>query len=456
MDIVKEDVNELNAILKLKVKESDYKEKVTEVLKSYKKKANVPGFRPGKVPVGMLNKMYGASVKADEINKLLNDAIYNYIDTNKLQILGNPLPKEDTPVTDFESKSDFEFAYELGLSPKFEVNLSNKNKFTNYLIKVDDALMNKNLDDIKKRYGKLKESNIVGENDMVVVDLTELGKENGIVKQSTIYTEYIEDSSSKKSIIGLNIGDTTQVNIRKLAKDEANLATMLGVTKDELSAISKKFDLKVVSTQTIIPADENQELYDKIFGPGKIKNKEEFESKSREELVKVLDGFSDRKLKKDVMDAFIKKLKLSLPDEFLKKWLKATNKEVSEDQVDKEYEKFGTDMRWMLVENQIVKENNIELPYEELQQAAEKSIIAQFSQYGLPAPEKEQLDQYVSNILSNKEESQKLRGELMDKKILSLFRETLTLKNKEVTYSEFEDILQEKTSRFNIFKKLKF
>ncbi len=456
MEITKHEQGDLGAVLKLKIVEQDYKQQVLDVLKSYKKRANIPGFRSGKVPIGMLNKMYGASVKADEINKLINNSLYKYIEEKELDILGNPLPQNQDQTEDFLNEKDFEFSYELGLSPKFEVNLSSAGKFTNYQIKVDDQLMKKNIEDLTKRYGKMEPSDQVGEKDMVVVRLKELGTETPIDKQTTIYTEFVENKKEKAKLIGLKKDDTVHVNVKNLAKNDVDLAAMLGVSKEQLSTISNEFELQVIAVQRVIPAEENQELYDKIFGPGKVNGKQEFDDKSKLELEKVLLGFSDKKLKKDVMDALIKKLKLSLPDAFLKKWLLATNKEMTEQKVEQDYEKFASDMRWMLVENQIVKENGIELQSSELQEHAQGLIKTQFEQYGIPVPEEAQLNTYVQNMLSNKEEAHRLRSELIEQKVIKLFREQLTLKDKEVTYTEFEDILQEKTSRFNIFKKFKF
>ena len=458
MDIVRENVNALNAVLKLKVNENDYRDKVDQVLKNYKKKMNIPGFRPGMVPMGMVKKMYGVSVKADEINKILNEAIHNYIESNDIEILGNPLPSEDDNHADFAATKDFEFNYDLGLAPTFDINLSDKHKFTKYVIKVDKELINKNKEDLFRRYGSLKPVEKVGEKDMVTVQLKELGKEEGegFEKKTSIYTEFIEDKKEKEKILGLKHQEKAVIDPRKLAKEEQDVLNMLGITADQLKELSKEFELEVISSHEIVPAEENQEFYDRIFGPGKVTSKEEFEKKTTSELEQLVKGFSDRKLKKDVIEFFIKKLKLTLPDDFLKRWLDVTNKELTKEQIEEEYEKFSRDMKWMLVENKIVKENDIQTTMEELTNYGKELLVKQFAQYGIPAPEDDKLNDYAKNMLANQEEARKLNGELMERKIVNLLNEKLTLKEKEVTYSEFEKLLTEKPSKFNLFNKLKF
>ncbi len=456
MEIVKEQVDSLNAVLTLKVKQQDYKDKVKDILKTYKKKVHIPGFRAGMVPMGMLNKMYGESVRADEINKLLNDALHKYISENKIEILGNPIPKESEKEVSFKNDIDFDFDFELGISPEFSVDISSKQKFTKYIVSVDQKLKDKNLDDLKKRFGDLKVSDTVGEKDMVSIKIIPLGKEEQSAKTTSIFTEYVESKKELNKILGKKVGDTLELNLKKMAKNDQDFASMVGVLKEKVSSVEQVYTTEILEIKTIIPAEENQAFYDKIFGPGKINSKQEFNEKTNQELENLMHSFSNRKLKKDVMDFYLKKLKLPLPDDFLKKWLQKTNTNLSASQISEDYDKFSKDMRWMLVENKIVKENNLEITPEELKNKASDQVSNYFANYGLPVPEKEQLEAYVQQILSNQEEQNKLRGELIDKKLLNLFNEKLTLKEKNVSYSEFEDILQEKTSRFNIFKKFKF
>ncbi len=457
MNIVKEELDNLNALLKLTVEEKDYIEKVDTVLKDYRKKMNMPGFRPGMVPMGVVKKMYGVAVKADEINKILNDTVYKYIEENKIDILGNPLPKDDKlGKEDFEHKKDFEFSYELGLSPQFTIGISDKHKFTHYTIKIDDALIEKNIKDLRRRYGMVKPSEVVSEQDMLVVNITEKNKENGIQKKTTIYMEFIEDNKEKSKLLGLKAGDKVVVNPKKLSKDESDVAIMLGVNIDQLKSVKDEADLEIISVHNMELAEENQELFDKIFGPGKVNSKEEFIQKMKEELVEVMTDFSNKKLKKDVVEYFIDKLKIQLPDGFLKKWLKTVQEDKENQQknmTEEEYEKFSKDMKWMLVENKIVKENELNVSYEELSAHVEELLKKQFEFYGIPMVEGETLKKYVNNVLSNEQELRKISGELIDKKLYSLFKEKLSLKEKEMSYDEFIKVLNEKP-KVNLFSKL--
>ncbi len=455
MNIVKEEISPLNAILKLTIEESDYQGKVDNILKDYRKKMNMPGFRPGMVPMSIVKKMYGVAVKADEVNKMINDSISKFLDENKIEYLGNPIPKEeDKEKINFESQKDFTFNYDLGLAPQFEINISDKQKFTKYVIKMDEELIQKNIKDLCRRYGKLNPSEVSTEESMLAGTFTELDKaEGGLKLNSSLYLESIEDEKEKAKLVGLKKGDKVIVDPKKLGKDDHEVALMLGIQVDGLKKLSKNFEFEVISVYKLDPAAEDQKLYDSIFGPGVVTSSEEFRKKTSEELEELLKGFSNKKLKKDVVEHFIEKLKLSLPDDFLRKWLKVANKDVEESKIEEDYEKFAKDMRWMLVENKISKENNLQLTYEELSSHVKELLKKQFAQYGMELPEDDKTKEYINNILSNQEETRKISSEMMERKINDLFHSKLSLKEKEVSYDEFLKSLNEKP-KFNLFNKL--
>lgn len=454
MNIVKEDINALNAVLKLNIQETDYRDKVDNILKDYRKKVNMPGFRKGMVPMSVVHKMYGVSVKADEINKIIQDNLYKYLQEEKIEYLGNPIPKEEEKEKiKFETQKDFTFSYELGLSPKFSVNLSDKLKLNKYVIRIDDTLIQKNISDLKKRYGNVASAETIEENDMLVGVLRELKSDLPIEKQTSIYLENVEDRTERSKFIGKKIGDKIITDPKKLAKDENDVSAMLGIKVEDLKKISKEFELEIKSIHRVDPAEENQDFYDRIFGAGKINGKDEFIRKTTEELKEVMLDFSNKKLKKDLFELLIDKLKLDLPDDFLKRWLKLSNQELDDQKITEDYDKFSKDMRWMLIENKIVKENDLSLPYEEIASHVKDLLKKQYEYYGMPSPEDAMLDQYVQNILSNEKESRKIASDLMDKKIKHLIEQKISIKEKEVSYDEFLKVLNEKP-KVNLFSKL--
>lgn len=454
MNIIKEDLNGLNAVLKLKIEESDYHQKVDTILKDYRKKMNMPGFRPGMVPMSVVHKMYGVAVKAEEINKILNDHIYKYLEDQKIEFLGNPIPADDKlGKADFETQKEFIFSYELGLSPKFSINLSDKYKLNKYVIRIDDALVQKNIKDLRRRHGKVSEATVSEENDMLVGIFTELKKENPLQRQSSIYLEFVEDEAEKKKVIGLKVGDKVTVDPRKLVKEDHDLAVMLGVKEEDLKKYASNFELEIKSIHRVELAEENQDFYDRIFGPGKVNGHDEFIQKTTEELIDIMADFSNKKLKKDVFDYLMDKLKLELPDAFLKKWLKMSNQALNDEKISEDYEKFSKDMKWMLIENKLVKENNMELRHEEMLDYVKELLKKQYQYYSVPVPEDTVLTEHVNSVLSNEKEAQKLSSELMEKKMYKLFNEKISLKEKELSYDEFLKVLKEKP-KVNLFSKI--
>ena len=290
MDIVRENVDDLNAVLTVKVQPEDYKEQYDSTLKNYRKQANIPGFRPGKIPMGVIKKRFGKSVLAEEMNKVINDGIHNYISENKIDILGNPLPKEDIEVKgDWDNPSDFEFQYDLGLAPDFDVKLSGKNKYTYYKVKVDDKLIEKQATDLARRYGKLVETDKSTENCMLFGQFVELNddesiKEGGVMNSSTISVEFLEDKKAQKKLIGKKVGDEVILDPRSVSRGDEDLASMLNITKEEVADISSKFKYTISEIKEMQPAELNQELFDKLFGEGEVNSEEEFRNRIKTDL----------------------------------------------------------------------------------------------------------------------------------------------------------------------------
>lgn len=459
MDITQEKTDELNAILKIKVGPTDYRENVDKILRDYRKKAAMPGFRPGMVPFGMIKKMYGKGVMADEINKLLYNSLYDYLEKNKIDVLGNPLPKEQDEKIDFDTQEEFEFFYEMGLSPQFSVNISSKEKFPRYNVIIDEKLIGKQIKDLAKRYGKVSQPEIAGEEDMLIGEFAELDKEGkvkegGIKHSSTIYIDGVSEEKAKKALTGLKKDDIVVVEPKKLSKSADEMAQLLGIDKKIAEELKSKFEFKVNAVYHVTPAEANQELFDKLYGKDAIKTTEEFRSKVVESLKKSLEADSEWKLMQDIKDYYIEKLKLALPDEFLKKWLLAINKEITKEQIEKEYDLYAKDLRWQLIENKIIKENDIKVSPDEVRQQVKTNIKNYFSQYGIGEPDEARLDELAEQTLKEEKNARKYYENLYNEKIAQLFKSTFTIKSKEVSFEEFTDLVQKKQKQ-GLFSGLK-
>lgn len=442
MNITQENIDELNAVLTVKVVADDYMPKVETALKDYQKKANIPGFRPGKVPVGMIKKMYGKSVLVDEINKLLNDSLYKYLNDNKIEVLGNPLPKADSTV-DWDNQKEFEFLYEMGLAPKFNVELSPKNKFTYNSVKVDEELVNKYVSDIAKRYGKVANVDISEEGDFLNGDFVELDASGeilpgGIFKTSMLYLERVKDAATKKALTGLKKDDKIVLDAQKLSDNAVNIASMLGIEKEAAEKLTSKIQFTVININRLSASEINQELFDKLYGPGNVNSEEEFRAKIKDELATMFINDSERLFYNNVVEHLMNTINFNLPTGFLKRWIVAVNeKAITPEQVETEFEGYSKGLKWQLIENKIIKDNNIQVNNEEVIDYTKKMLIEQFGKYSPVPMGDEELDKMVQRVLSNKEETKKIYEKLYGEKVMTLFKTKFTLENKELAYDEF-------------------
>jgi trigger factor len=443
MNITQENIDELNAVLKVKVSAEDYLPKVEDALKGYQKKATIPGFRPGKVPTGVIKKMYGKSVKVEEINKILSDSLYKYINDSKIEILGNPLPKADsTKAIDWDNQNDFEFVYEMGLAPKFDLELSPKDKFTYQTVKIDDTLVNKYVSDIAKRYGKVEPVEIAAEGDLLNGDFVELDSNGeilpgGIFKTASVFMDRLKDES-KKAFLGLKVGDKTVVEAQNIATNSVDLAAMLGIEKSEAETLHSKLQFTVKGISRLAESDINQDLFDKIYGPGNVTSEEEFRLKIKDELTNMFVNDSERKFYNDVVEHLMNKVNFNLPSDFLKRWIVAVNENpVTPEQVESEFDGYSKGLKWQLIENKIIKDNNITVSNEEIVEHTKELILEQFGRMGQAPMSDEDLNATAQRVLSNQEEAKKLYEKLYGQKVMTLFKTKFTLENKEVSYDEF-------------------
>lgn len=450
MEVTKENVSDLTAIIKVKIESSDYQSNVTKTLENYRKQANIPGFRKGKVPFGIIKKQYGQSVLAEELNKLVNDSLFKFIDEEKLDILGNPLPVDnDGVVGDFNNPADFEFSYEIGLTPEINVKLSGRNKFDYTKVKIDDELVNKQIDDLRRRYGKLKSAEEVMEKDMVLGQFVELNedetiKEGGVLHSSTVSMEFVEDKKTKKELLGKKVGDTLTVDPLAVSRGGKDTAAMLGVKEEELANLSNKFQFKITEIKRMELAELNQELFDKLFGEGSVTSEEQMKVKIVEDLEKMFERDSDRILTRRITNDLIKKTEISLPDDFLKRWIHASQKEpISMEVIENEYEGYSKGLKWQLIQNAIFKNNDIKIEREEAIEFTKGLLVSQYAQYGIPAPEDEELTKSATQVLSNKEEADRISEMIVENKLTEFYKSTVKLNDNEVSYDEFVKIAQD-------------
>lgn len=446
MNITRENVDELNAVLKVEVQKDDYDNRVNEVLKDYRKKANIKGFRPGNVPIGLIRKMYGSSVKLEEINKIVSEKLSSYITDEKLEILGDPLPKVDENLNiDIENQDDFEFSFEIGLAPEFEVKLSARNKVPYYEIKIDKKLRGDFLDNYRRRFGNYEEADSITEEDMLKGDITRLSEEGQPLDETTISdsslsVKVIKEDPVKKDFIGRKAGESVDFDIRKSFPNEHEIAGLLQTEHEKVKGVEGMYRFTIRTINRFKMADVDQELFDRVYGEGNIKTEEEFMNKLDEEIKANLGRESEYKLNLDAKNMVIDKTGFELPEEFLKKWLLRTNKDLDEEKVEKEFSDFTRDLRWQLIRNRIAKENEIKVEEEDMIKEAKEFTRMQFQQYGIFNAEDSQLENYAREILKKEEDYRKIADKVVDDKVLVKIKESIKLDTKKVSTDEFNKL----------------
>ena len=447
MNVTREDVDALNAIIKVEVAPADYEGKVKDTLNQYRKTAKIPGFRPGHVPFGLVQKQYGKAVLSEELNKVVNESLQKFIVDNKIDILGNPIPSGEGDFKgDFEKPGDFEFTYEIGLAPEFKVALSGKNKYDYHKVKIDKKLVDNQINDLRRRYGKLVSADEVSESDMILAQFVELNddesiKEGGILHSSTISMEFVEDKKVKKSLIGKKVGDKVVVDPMSVSKGAKDAAAMLGVKENELEGLSDKFQVTITEIKAMEMAEMNEELYAKLFGEGAVKDEKELRARIETDLAGMFVNDSDKLLTRAVYEDVLEKTKVELPDDFLKRWIKMSNeKEITDEQIEAEYDGYAKGLKWQLIQGKIFKDNEIKLENEEVIAYTKGLLVNNYAQYGMPAPADEELTKSAMEVLQNKEEGNRIYDMLAEQKLTTFFKDTVKLNEKAISYDEFVEM----------------
>jgi trigger factor len=447
MNVIRQDVDALNAVLKITVAPEDYQKKVSAILDKHRKTAKIPGFRPGHVPMGMIQKQYGKAVLIEELNKVVNDTLSNYIRENKIEILGNPIPKEGVEVIgSFEKPEIFEFEYEIGLTPKIEVPLSSKSKYDYIKVKIDKDLVDKQIDDLRRRYGKLLSVDSIEDRDMILAQFVELKEdgsilEGGILHSSTISMEYVVDDKVKKELLGKMKNDKVVVKPSTVSRGAKDTAAMLGIKEEELATISDKFQMTINEIKRMELAEMNQELFDKLFGPGAITSDKELRERITVDMGGMFSGDSDRLLTREIFNDLIAKTKVELPNRFLKRWIKLSQETpITDEQIDLEFDNYLKNLKWQLIQGNIFRENKIGLDNQEVIEFTKSLLISNFAQYGIPAPEEKELLASAMQVLQNREEANRVYDMLAEQKLTQYFKSTVKLNEKEVSYDKFVEL----------------
>ena len=444
--------DKINGVLTMVIESADYQEKVEKTLKDYRKKAQIPGFRPGMVPMGMIKKQYGTAVKVDEVNRLMGEKLYEYVRENKIQMLGEPLPSDKQQPQDFEKDGELTFVFDIAVAPEFKVALSGKDKIDYYTITVDDKLIDQQVQMYASQGGEFVKAEVFSGNDTITGDLRQLDKkgntlEGGITTEGgMIMPAYIKDDKQKKLFDGCKPGDIITFNPKKAYPDnDAEVAALLKVKKEDIADVNSDFSFQVTEIRHFQPAEVNQALFDRVFGEGTVKNEKAFREKIAEQLKAQFVGSSDYKFMQDVRAHLEKKVgKLEFPGALLKRVMLQNNKDKDADYVEKNFEGSIKELAWHLIKEQIVAAQEIKIEDEDVKRVAKEAIRAQFAQYGMANVPDDVLENYAEEQLKKRENIDNFVDRAVDLKLIEKLKTVVKLEEKSVTLDEFNKMMEGK------------
>lgn len=441
MDIQLDKLSKTEALIKIKVSENDYQPKVEEKIKEYSRKASIKGFRPGKVPPGMIRKMYGKSILVEEVNHMLSHKVTDYIKENKLEIIGDPLPNvEKAQDIDWDAQKDFEFEYNVGLVDEFSIDLSKKVTVPSYTIKVDKKLMDETIENLQGQFGEITNPEVSEEGDSLY---GELKPEDGSATETlTIRLDKVAPKELKK-LTGLKKEDTVSVDIQKIFKDESDLAIALGLTKEDAKKRKGTFTFTVQNISRVKKAEVNQELFDKTFGKDAVKSEDEFKEKVKSTISDNYQNETEMFLERSIRNELLKKTSIELPDGFLKSWLLRTNEgQLTTDDIEKEFDAYTKELKWSLIRNKISKEQEIKVEHDDVMEEARKLIRSQLAGSGLGSQFESSIDVFVNNYLQgeNGDNYMKVFNKVQSQKVMDYIKSQITVKPKEISRDEFREL----------------
>ncbi|OIQ28826.1 MAG: trigger factor [Bacteroidetes bacterium MedPE-SWsnd-G2] len=434
MNITRENIDALNAVVKVDIAKNDYSDNVEKILTDYRKSANIPGFRKGHVPMSLVKKQYGKAVLVDEVNKLLQDSLGKYLTEEKLDVLGNPLPKPQDDL-DWDAE-DFSFEFELGLAPQFDVNLKSEKAITAYNIVADDKMIEDQLVHLRKQYGKIVSQDTIDEDSEVTGVF--VNEEKEINNSTTITLDKIKGKTNAKKFVGAKVGDVLNLKTKGLFNDDHDLMNFLKVSHDDAHGLEIEVTFTVSEVNSRELANLDQELFDKLFGAGVVTSVEELKERIKADSEKQFAQQGDQKLLNDVTEYLVESTKFDLPAEFLQRWMQTAGEETLDaDQAKEEYEKSEKSMRYQLIEGKLISDHNLQVSFDDLKAHSITMIKAQMAQFGQMDPSEKELDDIAARILSNQEEVKRLSDQLMSQKLLGLYKEEANIDSKDITYDEF-------------------
>ncbi|MBN2727776.1 MAG: hypothetical protein JXR53_00980 [Bacteroidales bacterium] len=448
MNITKTDTGNLTATLKLEIVPEDYKDKLDETLRSYKRKASIPGFRPGKVPFGVINKMYGRAALIDEVHKIMSDSIYNYIEENNLEIFGNPILNNDTAKeNDWDNAVSFTFDFDIALIPELDPELDESIEITKFNIKADKEDVEKYLGDIRERYGKFEQTEEVGEGQFIYGELIELNddkseKEDGLRKHVSFWVRDLNDKM-QKLIKGVKKEEKIEFDIDKIFSEKDEAIELFRVQGEDTEKLNGMYAVKMVSIMNIIPAELNEELFAKVFPDKGIKNEEELRKAIEEDIIGTYNKEAGHQFFYEAQDSIKEKYSLEIPGDFLKKWLKQNSeKELSDEDIEKGFDSYAEHLKWQVIENKLIKKYEIKAGQDEFRQHIKELIgMGHINEEENPES-KAQIDQVIQSVAQKEDDIKRIYDGIYEQKLISLFKEKCSIKEKTATWKEFLNLVQ--------------
>ena len=449
MNITKNQIDNLNATIKIELGKEDYADRVEKALKDYQKKVVVNGFRAGKAPMGIVKKMYGKALLADEINKVLGESLNNYIKENNLQILGEPLPNETEQKELNLEDEKLEFLYDIALSPEVNAKMSKREKVPYYKIKVDDEMIDKQIESICKNNGNMVPVEEIEGSEYLKGELIELD-ENGNAKEGGIRNEdasmsvfHMKDEEAVNAFKGKKAGEEVKFNAAKAYPNKTDFASMLGVKKEEAESAGENYCFIIREIKRYVDAEVNEELFTKLYGEGAVKDAADFREKVKADIENQLKGHSEYRFTVDAKEKLVKKNEdVVLPEAFLKRWIVAVNEKMTPEEVEKDFEGYRDEFKWQLIKSAIVKDFDVKVEAEDMKKEGRQIAAAQLQQYGLYGLSEEQLDGFASKLLQDEKQRQHLYERALDNKVFEVIRENVKLEEQEISMVDFEKLFQ--------------
>jgi len=454
MNIYHENTSDQEGIIKVQIDENDYREKVDQAIRDLQKKAQMPGFRQGKVPVDLIKKLHGKNVLMEQVNKLISEAVYNYIKDNELNILGNPIPvNEQNQSIDWDNQKEFEFHYSIGLAPDIDLKLSEEIEVDYYKITVDDKTINKQIEHLRRQYGTIINPDETGEEDIVFGELTQMADsetvaEEPLTHKPNIHISNIQDDDIKSQFLAKKIGEEIVFDLNKAFQSKAEAAKITGVEEDKLPPEGTLFRFTIETISRIEPAELNEEFFKKVATDKEISTEAELRDFVKDQISRQYQAEVDKHFKNEVTEKLIEEANIELPEEFIKQWLVESNKEeLTREKVDAEFDSYADSLKRQFIENKISNDHDLKVTDEELKNHLREYVKMQLMQYGQQNLGEEMVENFVNNIMEKKEETDKVSQQIMDDKLIDLYKNTLKLNEKEVTFDEFVNLVQEKYNK---------